>query len=193
MRDIDIRRALRRDVESLHGLDPETIVIEELGLCQGLARVDVAVINGTVHGYEIKSERDTLSRLPSQSDTYNRVFDYVTIVTSTAHVKKIADVVPKWWGISVALPQLNDVKIVKNRLPRLNRRVDPFALAQLLWREEVLEELGALGLAAGMKSKPRMELWKRLATALPIEHLGEIVRRRVKQRPPDWRSHEPQR
>jgi hypothetical protein len=190
MRDIDIRLALRRDVDSLHGNDPDTLVIEELGLCQGVARVDVAVINGSVHGYEIKSERDTLARLPSQSEAYNRVFDYVTIVTSATHVQKIADVVPKWWGISLALRKGDAVKLVKKRSPRPNGHVDPLALAQLLWRDEVLEELLALGLAAGMKSKPRRELWKHLATSIPVDHLGAIVRRRIKQRPPDWRLHE---
>jgi hypothetical protein len=193
MRDIDIRRALRRDVDSLHGNDPDTIVIEELGLCQGVARVDVAVINGSVHGYEIKSARDSLARLPGQSDAYNRVFDYVTIVTAATHIRKIADVVPKWWGISLAVQKGSDVKLVAKRTPRLNVCIDPFALAQLLWRDEVLAELAALGLAAGMKSKPRRELWKHLATSIPIRHLGEIVRRRIKQRAPDWRLHEPPR
>ena len=193
MRDIDIRRALLRDVDSLHGNDPDTVVVEELGLCQGIARVDVAVINGCVHGYEIKSERDTLLRLPSQSETYNRVFDYVTIVAAASHFRKVSDAVPRWWGIDVALPQGNAVRIVRKRAPRLNRHIDPYALAQLLWRDEVLDELAALGLAAGMRSKPRKELWNHLATSVPMKQLGSIVRRRIKQRPPDWRLHEPPR
>lgn len=193
MRDIDIRRALRRDVRSLHGNAPDTIVIEELGLCQGRARVDIAVINGSVHGFEIKSEFDTLARLPNQSHTYNRVFDYMTVVTAETHQKKIDNVVPKWWGVSVALPRGDSVEIVTERAPRPNCHIDPLALAQLLWRDEVLAELSVLGLDAGMKSKPRKELWRCLATIVPIEQLGEIVRRRIKQRAPDWRSHEPQR
>jgi len=193
MRDIDIRRALRRDVDSLHRNDPDTIVIEELGLCQGLSRVDVAVVNGSVHGYEIKSERDTLARLPSQSDTYNRVFDYVTIVTASNHARKIAKAVPNWWGIAVAVPKRCSLDIENKRPARLNRHVDPVALAQLLWRDEVLEELQSLGLADGMKSKPRRELWKRLATSVRVEQLGAIVRRRLKQRAPRWRLHEPPR
>lgn len=193
MRDIDIRRALRRDVDSLHGDDPDTIVVEELGLCQGLARVDVAVINGTVHGYEIKSERDTLARLPGQSDTYNRIFDFITIVTAATHTYKISKAVPKWWGISVAVSKGNTVKIERKRAARLNKHVDPLSLAQLLWRDEALEELVALGLAEGVRSKPRRELWKRLATSIPVGQLGAIVRRRLKQRSPRWRLHEPPR
>jgi hypothetical protein len=63
MREIDVRRALykseiRRIVES----DPTSLVVDELGVMEGKYRVDVAVINGRLHGYEIKSFRQ--SRTP---------------------------------------------------------------------------------------------------------------------------------
>jgi hypothetical protein len=193
MRDIDIRRVLRRDVDNLHARAPDTVVIEELGLCQGRARIDIAVINGSVHGFEIKSEYDTLARLPNQSQSYNRVFNYITVVTAETHAKKIAEVVPQWWGISMALSKGDSVEIVTKRVPSSNCHIDPFALAQLLWRDEVLEELSALGLDVGMKSKPRKELWRHLATNVPLGQLGELVRRRIKQRPLNWRLHEPLR
>src|SRR5438045_2701845 len=99
MRDIDIRLALRSSIEREHGGDADTRIVEELGLCQGIARVDLAVINGNVHGYEIKSEHDTLARLPAQTHTYNQVLDFVTIVTAPAHAHKIRCIVPKWWGV----------------------------------------------------------------------------------------------
>jgi hypothetical protein len=99
MRDIDIRRALRLEMLRLHGDESDTRIVEELGLCQGIARVDLAVVNGSVHGYEIKSEHDTLARLPSQTDVYNRALDFVTIVTAPAHAEKIGDIVPPWWGV----------------------------------------------------------------------------------------------
>jgi len=58
MREIDIRRALLADVRQRHRDEPDTLIREELGVCQGIARVDLAVVNGSVHGYEIKSEQD---------------------------------------------------------------------------------------------------------------------------------------
>ncbi len=61
MREIDIRLALRAKLEKLHPGESDTLLGQELGLCQGFARVDLAVVNGTVHGYEIKSEQDTLA------------------------------------------------------------------------------------------------------------------------------------
>jgi hypothetical protein len=183
MRDIDIRRALRVEMRAAHENDPNTLILEEMGLCQGLARVDVAVINGTVHGYEIKSEFDTLARLPGQTHTYNRVFDFVTIVTAKNHEAKISTSVPKWWGISIAVQSKGGVEIRVRRRARRNNAVDPFSIAQLLWREEALEALDRLGLADGIRSKRRDALWLRLAESVPLADLSEIVRKAVKGRP----------
>jgi len=47
---------------------PDTLVIDELGLVQAKSRIDVAVINGYIHVYKIKSARQTLSRLDKQLD-----------------------------------------------------------------------------------------------------------------------------
>ena len=187
MRDIDIRRELRREMTLQHGRDPETLVVEELGLCQGLARVDLAVINGSIHGYEIKSEQDTLNRLPGQTQTYNRVFDYVTVVTSRKHADKIAKMVPNWWGISIAVPAESGVLLIKKRQAKKNRKTDSFALAQLLWRDEAIDALVSVGVT-GIKSKPRQLLWRRLSLDIPQEELGRIIRTRLKQRSTRWRA-----
>jgi len=192
MRDIDIRRELRRKVSRQYGADPDTLVIEELGLCQGVVRVDLAVINGSIHGYEIKSEHDTLDRLPGQSQVYNRVLDYVTIIASPTHAEKVAQLVPEWWGVSIALPIKGGVILKAERQPSRNASTDPFAFAQLLWRNEALEVLTALGLADGMRSKPRDLLWKRLADELGPRRLGKIVRQRLKDRATYWRAPLPQ-
>src|SRR5579859_6616820 len=98
MRDIDIRQTLMNEMCRLHQGDSETLIVEELGLCQGIARVDLAVVNGSLHGYEIKSERDTLARLPGQTDIYNRALDFVTLVIAPIHSEKIGNIVPSWWG-----------------------------------------------------------------------------------------------
>jgi hypothetical protein len=188
MRDIDIRRKLRVD-KRLHFGEPDTRVVEELGLCQGIARVDLAVVNGTIHGYEIKSDSDTLARLPAQVEIYSRALDFVTIVTAPSHVSKIRKIVPKWWGIWTTVSDHNGIRLEVSREHRQNPKVDPFSVAQLLWREEALEALENEGLVSGVRSKPRKELWLRLASELPPEKLGHIVRDSLKRRRSDWRSH----
>lgn len=187
MRDIDIRRELLREMNRLHDGDIDTLIMPELGLCQGLARVDLAVVNGSIHGYEIKSEQDTLARLPGQADIYSRALEFVTIIASPSHAKKIEDIIPSWWGIWAAFQREDRVQleILKEACP--NPKIDPFALAQLLWREEALEALTDRGLAAGLRSKPRVELWRRLASQLTIEELGDTVRACLKRRGATWR------
>lgn len=186
MRDIDIRRKLRQD-KRLHFGEPNTRIVEELGLCQGIARVDLAVVNGSIHGYEIKSDQDTLARLPGQVDIYNRTLDFVTMVTAPGHAKKIRKIVPRWWGIWTVISDDSGARLENSRAPRRNPDIDLFSVAQLLWREEALEALDGLGLAMGIRSKPREELWKRLASELTRQELGRIVRDHLRRRV-DWRS-----
>ncbi len=64
MRDRDVRQALRRKVLRDHIGDSSTLVLDELGLRHGTCRVDIAVVNSLLHGYEIKSDADNLARLP---------------------------------------------------------------------------------------------------------------------------------
>lgn len=182
VRDVDIRRRLHEEVRRLHATEVGTLFVDELGLCQGVARIDLAVINGSLHGYEIKSECDTLDRLPGQRDVYSRALDFVTIVTSAKHAKKIRGSVPQWWGIWAAGSSATGITLRQVRRPRQNPSVDARAVVELLWREEVLEELEARELARGVRSKPRHELWTRLADSVPLPELCAVVRDRLKQR-----------
>jgi hypothetical protein len=59
--DREIRAALhRKKFGALHGRT-DTVIVDELGLAHAKARIDIAVINGFVHGFEIKSATDTTS------------------------------------------------------------------------------------------------------------------------------------
>jgi hypothetical protein len=95
--------------------------------------------------------------------------------------------VPQWWGIWTAVQGKEGPRLRSSRKALPNPNVIPFALAQLLWREEALEVLEKHGLANGMRSKPRQELWHRLASGLPLEDLGNIVRDRLRRRGANWR------
>src|SRR5258708_36353109 len=95
--DRDIRTHLLAHLRTLHPTD--TAIIEELGLCHGDARAGIAVVNGVLHGFEIKSERDSLERLAHQVDAYGRAFGYATLVTCEKHLAEARARVPRWWGI----------------------------------------------------------------------------------------------
>jgi hypothetical protein len=187
IRDVDIRRSLHAEMRRRHQAEVGTLILDELALCQGTARVDVAVVNGSLHGYEIKSASDTLERLPGQCSVYSRALDYVTIVTSEKHARKIRRLVPRWWGIWAAYPTATGIELCEVREPRINPRVDGLAIAELLWRQEVLEELESRSLLRGLRGKPRRALWAKLADSIPLPELQAIVRERLKGRA-GWRA-----
>ena len=187
MRDIDIRKVLLKSFQRQYKSDTDTLIIPELGLCQGDARVDLAIVNGLIHGYEIKSERDTLNRLSGQQDIYNKVLDCVTVVAGSCHLSKIKKIVPKWWGISEAKYKNKKLTIVEVRPCKENATVDPSALVQLLWRDEALSILKQRNLHKGVVSKPRNLIWGRLVECLPLNELRYEVRKKIKTRQ-NWRS-----
>lgn len=188
VRDADIRHHLRRHLEAAFAPGGEpTRIVDELAICDGFARIDVAVINGALHGYEIKGPRDDLARLPQQQEFYSRAFDTVTLVTAECHAAAAADAVPRWWGILLARQDGRGVVLDEERPPRRNPSPDPFSVAQLLWRHEVLEELRAAGIHTTLSRQPKRALWWLLADALPLDHLARRVRERLKSRR-DWRA-----
>lgn len=75
------------------------MVIEALGLCRGQVRIDLAVVSGLLHGYEIKSDRDSLRRLQGQVDVFGRVLDRATLVVGERHLARAVKIVPDWRGV----------------------------------------------------------------------------------------------
>jgi len=187
MRELDIRKAVREHIKIAFTSDPDTLIIEELGLCQGAARIDLAVINCAVHGYEIKSEQDTLERLPSQQAIYDKVLGTLSIVTADRHIERIESSVPRWWGLIKAISVGGKVELITLREAKQNPTVDPSSLVQLLWSNEVLEVLIQHGLEKGLAGKPRRLLWARLVENLPPDEISLVVRDRLKVRG-RWRS-----
>lgn len=188
MRDIDVRRVMARKVLREHESEPDTLVIHELGLMGGITRVDVAVINGRIHGYEIKSERDKLDRLLEQANTYNKIFDNVTLVCGERHLDAGLRQVPFWWGVKCATTGARGaVHLHQVRRPKRNNDLDPRAIAALLWRNEALDVLSRWGADQGVRSKSKAALFDRLAATLPLKELRGEVRRALKIRE-NWRD-----
>ncbi|MET3646149.1 sce7726 family protein [Phyllobacterium ifriqiyense] len=191
MRDIDVRKALRREVLKRHEGESDTLVLHELGLRHGVARVDVAVVNGSLHGYEIKSDADTLERLPSQIDTYSLVLDKATLVVGERHAEKAIAILPRWWGIKIASEgPRGGVSLREEARGRMNPSVNPIAVAELLWRPEVATILRELGFPEKELRKPRAHLYRSLADAIPVDELRDITRAVLKRRE-NWRHQTP--
>jgi hypothetical protein len=194
MRDLDVRPVFREWLISRFCGEPNSLIIEELGLCQGSVRADFAVVNGLLRGYEIKSEKDTLARLGRQVPKYNDVFDRVSIVVAERHLKKATTVVPEWWGISVIREESAGACTIEVTRPEMpNPSIDPRSLVQLLWKDEVAALLLNLDSPQSrLSSKPRRLLWEHLVQATTLSELQAATRSALKVRQ-DWRVVEAQR
>jgi hypothetical protein len=187
--DLDIRHALRARVLARHLAAPHTLVIEEMNLEQGRGRVDLAVIGRRfLHGYEIKSERDTLLRLPGQIRVYSRVLDFVTMVVHRRHLAAVQQLVPRWWGLKVVdTGTRGAVRVARVRRARLNPAPVPVALARLLWHDELLRVAKRLKLVPERRYQSCWELSHRLINAVPVPALRRIVRHQLQLRG-DWHT-----
>ncbi len=187
MNDVHIRRAMRRELLRQFKDDHQTIIIEELGVLNGASRIDLAVVNGNLHGFELKSDSDTLTRLSEQARAYSAVFDLVTLVVGERHVRRAAEVIPDWWGIRVARASSHGLSFCDLKLPMYNPSPDPFSIVSLLWREEALSILEELDGLSGMRSKLRTDIYSELVGRVDFNCLRDKVRRSLRGRL-NWRS-----
>ena len=168
---------------------PNTLVVDELGLMHGKHRVDIAVINGHIVGYEIKSDEDTLYRLPEQITAYNKVFDRVTIVVGVKHADEVYKLVPDWWGITVAQRgERGAINFECKRPANFNLNLDHFSIAQLLWKNEVISILSEFEIPANTLTQRRSELYRLLVELMKPSDLHRRVRDCLKTRK-NWRCH----
>lgn len=162
--------------------DDDTRIVEEMGVWSGSVRIDIAVINGMLSGYELKSESDTLDRLPSQIGLYSKVFDQVVLVVGEKHAPRALQAIPDWWGAMVASQMAGSVALASVRVAMQNPAPDRRILARLLWKEEALKVLESRGLARGYRRKPVPVIHDRLAGVLTYHELSFEVRTALKVR-----------
>lgn len=186
MNDKIIRERLKSSRLRKYVEDPNSLVVDELGLRHGAGRVDVAVINGLIQGYEIKGETDNLRRLPIQRDIYNSVLDRATLVAAERHIDKSLEIVPGWWGVVVVARKNDTLTMRQLRKARSNPTQSPLAIAKLLWKSEALFALDEIGEARGLRSKKRLAIYERLAETTSLKQICAIARRQLLRRK-NWR------
>lgn len=182
MRDADIRSALHAGLLADQRAKG-ALVIDELGLWFGVCRVDIVVLTDSMHGYEIKSESDSLNRLPNQVFTYNRILEYVTLVVSPLHERKAIEIIPHWWGVVRAYnSEEAQIHFEGVREAQRNPNVEPLAFAAMLWREELQAALAERQLLRGYKRASRKELARRLSQQVDEPQLRSLVIQTIRHR-----------
>lgn len=180
-------RMLLKDTELKHYIeDLESKIVEELSLPVAKARIDIAVINGSLHGYEIKSASDTLNRLPGQVEAYTKVFDYLSIVTEGKYADKILEFIPEWVGVMLCSDTDGTKSIIELRKPSKNQNREGIYIAKLLWRDELIECLNLNSIKFRKKDRNWL-LCEALANNLDVDFLSSLVREKLKNRI-DWKE-----
>lgn len=191
MLDKDVRQAVKDKILKAHINDPSTLVIDELGLDHGRNRVDIAVINGELHGYELKSDSDNLLRLPQQSMAYSSIMDKVTLVVGEKHAQEAINIIPDWWGIKIAtMNHRGIVNIVTYRRNKKNKDIDPFELSKLIWKEEALALLAIkIKVDWRIRKLTRKDIYKLIVDTFSLNEIRDNTRAILKSRV-NWRSGE---
>ena len=78
----------------------------------GNCKADLAILNGTGTVYEIKSDRDSLSRLANQIANYRKVFAKIYVIAGKAHVRDVLDNTPDDVGV-MSLVRWDRIQIVR--------------------------------------------------------------------------------
>ncbi|MBV8108753.1 MAG: sce7726 family protein [Hyphomicrobiales bacterium] len=188
--DAEIRGALHRKVLRAFHRCNDTLVIDELGIAHAKARIDVAVVNGCVHGFEIKSAADTLTRLPQQLELYEECLEKLTIVCADKHIAGVRELAPIWCGIvKVTKGPRGGITFITVREPKRNPNIQAYRLAHLLWRSEAVAILSQADASPKVLRAPRKTLYKSLAAKFSVAEITAFIKQSMALRQ-DWRPHQ---
>jgi hypothetical protein len=176
--DQHIREALRT---RLYELDSTASIIEEMPLLRGKGRADLAFVNGSLCGYEIKSGADSLVRLGMQTQNYEAVFELNTLVAANRHIALAKKRLPETWGIIEAKQIDGRIELRQHRKALRNSKFSKSALARLLWKNECLRILRMNGVEVRPNASV-LEVWNFVET-LETKRLCHGVREALKRRP----------
>lgn len=146
MLDKDIREPLFDYLDARYG---KVRVIEEKVIKRSRADV-MAIVDGGIIGFEIKSDSDSYTRLKTQVKNYDQFFDKCYVVVGESHIH-VAEHIPDYWGIIV----VNQENVIVDRDAEICPKVKLRNQLDMLWRNELLN----IQLKEGL---PKLANWKRI-------------------------------
>lgn len=182
-----LRDLVKSELPRLVRSRSRALLVEEMEVCLGRARVDLAVIADRLIGIEIKGPKDDVTRLPHQALAYSRCFDRVVLLVDESLFEKARLLIPAWWGIVVAMRRQGEFEYRFERRTRPNPDLDIEALLSLLWREEIDALTKDL---LGTTTKPRIakrEIRMELCKQVEVNVLRHACLNKLRDRS-DWRT-----
>ena len=142
----------------------------------GSCKADLVILNGTATVYEIKSERDSLSRLVNQVENYKRVFAAVNVIASEGHIDGVLKIIPDDVGV-MCLSKRYRITQVREAIVCPDR-ICPVTVFESLRMAEGIAILRAMGVTVpNVPNTQKHAAMRDLFTALdPVALHREMVR-----------------
>ncbi|SHS18641.1 Uncharacterised protein [Mycobacteroides abscessus subsp. abscessus] len=187
LRDSDIRSALAQRIAKQHQ-GCEFLFAPEIDVWGGWpGRIDQVLITSRhIQGFEIKSDVDSLRRLPVQVRAYSPVLERAALVTTTRHLDAARALIPRWWGILIASRGKDgSVRIAPLRTAGANQELDVFQVTTFVSRELIVKHLRA----QGVRGTSRHDVYSLRQLLVNTSTRGQVLAfaRKVMMERPDWR------
>lgn len=156
----------------------DDVLVSEMVVDRWARRADLVLANGKLSAFEVKSDFDSLVRLPGQIESYRHVFQKVVVVVACRFAKRAAAMLPEGVGLWVAEgPEPDSIRILRPG------RAEPMTIeaALMLLKASELRALLVSNRIDGVSRAPRREL-ETLATNLSRSDLATAALNAVKRR-----------
>lgn len=175
----DIKLAVIAHLERTSALQ-DGVVINELPVANWSRRADLAVANGKLQAFEIKSDFDSLRRLDGQIALFATRFDKVVLVTTNRFISSALERLPAFVEIWEASRQGQEVRLRVVRRGQTREIKSRHILSSYLQKSEIASFIRSTGNVVPQNAS-RDEMEKILET-LPVSKLRLYVLSRLKQR-----------
>lgn len=186
LRDSDLRTALAATIARKyrgrdHLLTPEVDI-----LCGIPGRIDALLITSKICGFEIKSDVDSLHRLPRQLEAYEPVLERAVLIVGRRHLEAAQKILPPWWGIWLAERRGPQVALSRRRTALPNPDFYLYAVTTFIARDVITLHLRTQGIKGYSKYdlyELRGQLIAHHSRAQVLALARWVMRSRV-----DWRN-----
>jgi len=179
LREQDVKIAL---IDWLYkkGMLSDATIINEMVVANWSRRADLAIANGSLQAFEIKSDFDSLKRLDGQLETFNSRFEKVTIVCATKFTCEVSKRVSSDVGVVEFQSDNSGVRFKIIKKGRVCSRLNKGVYLDFLLKSELKDLLNQYGITFSNDS--HRDYLEVLASRLALNKIRNFVITSIKNR-----------
>jgi len=179
LREQDVKIAL---IDWLYkkGMLSDATIINEMVVANWSRRADLAIANGSLQAFEIKSDFDSLKRLDGQLKIFNSSFEKVTIVCAPKFTCEVSKRVSSDVGVVEFQSIDSGVRFKVIQKGRICSRLNKFVYLGFLLKSEIKDLLNQYEIA--FSNELHRDYLEFLASKLALNKIREFVITSIKNR-----------